>query len=97
MSVRYDSVHILPSGRVLVSADGLFGLTDRQGNHLLHPKYEQLTDLNNGLIIIRPNGKYGVTDVNGVARIPVDFDYLLYYPLLERFIAVKQGKWQKIQ
>lgn len=55
-------------GRMLfpiLNEAGLFGFMDEEGNKVIEPHYEEVSDFHEGLAVVLEEGKYGVISING--------------------------------
>jgi len=93
---RYESVTILPHGNLLIRQDKLMGLADKTGRVIINPKYHSLQDLNNNYVIVERDGLYGVITLQGISTVPLMYDYIVYDPYNNSFIARKKSEWQAV-
>ena len=94
-SVEKESI-VLPFGQSLltyaevVEHNGLYGITTKNGDVIIEPKYEKI-DQQSECYVVEYNGKFGtLTDLGFVEERPIYEAYSTY----EHFIFVKkEGKW----
>jgi hypothetical protein len=93
LTVRYEKIHVLSSGKLMIQQNGLKGLTDAAGKLLIHPKYNVLEDAGNEFVIVARDNKYGVITHQGISTIPMLYDFIMYDPIHQRFVALKKSEW----
>jgi len=64
--------------RLIVRANGKFGLLDRLGKYVVDPEYYVLELIECGIYKASKNNKYGFIDYSGNWIIPPRFDYIFY-------------------
>ena len=97
LPIRYESISLLPSGRFELQNGNLKGLADTDGRQIFAPKFAAITDLNNGYVIVGREGKYGLASVRGLSTIPMIYDHILYDKYGDRYLALRQSKWEDIR
>jgi hypothetical protein len=97
LPIRYESISLLPSGRFELQNGNLKGLADTDGRLIFAPKFAAITDLNNGYVIVGREGKYGLASVRGLSTIPMIYDHILYDKYGDRYLALRQSKWEDIR
>jgi len=91
---EYIRIERQKNGRYLVYGHDAVGLISKKGKMLIYPKYEEIVDLDNGFVIVKRKNKYGLLTVDGINRIPMIYDQLIYDYFNEFYFAAKYPEWE---
>lgn len=56
---------VFKEGRAVVVKDGKYGIIDIDGQYVVSPKYDGISEIFEGGVVIKQNGLYGYMDING--------------------------------
>ncbi len=68
-----------------------YGFIDKNGNEIIPPKYDFVTDFHNGVVVVSLNKKYGFIDKSGNEIVAPKYDDVWYFNK-EGIAKVKMGK-----
>ena len=63
-------------GRAVVVSDGKYGIVNSDGEYVVLPKYDQISEITEGGVIFKENGLYGYMDINGSIIITARYEGL---------------------
>lgn len=73
---------IFKEGRAVVVKDGKYGIIDKDGQYVVLPKYDMMSDITEGGVIFAKDGLFGYMDING---------RIIIAPRYESLSAFKNG------
>jgi len=97
LDFEYDTLIRNEHNRFYSTRDGKLGLVGVTGRELLYTKFDELDDLGNGFVIAKRRGEYGLLTNDGVNRIPLDYDQLIYDSYNNLYLAKKNQEWETLK
>lgn len=67
---------VFKEGRAVVVKDGKYGIVDSDGEYVVEPKYEQISEITEGGAVFKENGLYGYMKSNGSVIITARYESL---------------------
>ncbi len=91
LSLQYDSIVRQENFEYRLYNNGLMGIADPAGSILLEPRFEMIDELPNGSVIVVQRKKYGLVSPQGLSRIPVIYDSLIFDTARNQYLALKKS------
>ncbi len=95
LPLRYDSIQRV-NDFLLLSVGNQKGLSDTKGNVLIEPRFDYLALIPQGLVIVRSDGKWDVLTTDGMAVLPMVYNFMKYNPVTHQFLANQKGEWRRV-
>ncbi len=96
LPLRYDHVARQPNS-FLLTLSNLKGIADLNGNVMIEPRFDYLTEIGNDLLIAGRDGKFGLITWQGMNVVPMIYDKLTLNSSKNIFLAEKKSEWKEIQ
>ena len=93
LDFKYDEIaHVTGNGLYVVKDGEEYKIIDKEENIKLDKGFDEVIDINGEDIIVKNNGKFGLIDINGIEKIPAEYDSLTM-AFNRNYIAQKDGKY----
>jgi hypothetical protein len=97
LPLRYDAVQLLSNQKFLLKASRFIGIANEKGRLDIEPRFEFLEDLNNGFLIVGSAGKRGLITAEGLDRIPMIYDKLVFDKTKNQYLGMKRSEWREMK
>jgi hypothetical protein len=94
LALRYDAIQLLANQKFLIVLNNLKGIANENGNIDIEPRFDFLEDLNNGFLIAGRAGKLGLITTEGLDRIPMIYDKLVFDKSKNQYLGMKSSEWR---
>ncbi len=97
LALRYNTIQRLTNQKFLLVLNDLKGIANEKGRVDIEPRFDSLEDLNNGFLIANRAGKLGLITTEGLDRIPMIFDKLVFDKSKNQYLGMKKSEWKEVK
>jgi WG containing repeat len=97
LALRYDAIQLLPNHNFLLVLNSLKGIANEKGSVDIEPRFDFLEDLSNGFLIAGRGGKLGLITTEGLDRIPMMYDKLVFDKSKNQYLAMRRSEWREMK
>ncbi|MFM9840552.1 MAG: WG repeat-containing protein [Cyclobacteriaceae bacterium] len=94
LALRYDAIQLLDNQKFLLVLNNLKGIANEKGSVDIEPRFDSLEDLKNGFMIASRAGKLGIITTEGLDRIPMVYDKLIFDKSKNQYLGMKRSEWK---